>query len=95
MRLAVEKQVRVEAVEPLEGYKLKVSFTDGTSRLVDFERDLKGPMFEPLKDVNVFRKVRVEYGTLVWPNGADVCPDALYFGGTPPWAQRALKKAAP
>jgi hypothetical protein len=88
------KLVRVKTVEPLEGYKLRVGFTDGTSRVVDFEKDLAGRLFGALKDVNLFRQVRVEDGTLIWPNGADVCPDVLYYDGPPPWAKPRLKKAA-
>jgi hypothetical protein len=37
-------------------------------------------VFTPLKDPEYFRSVRVnpEVGTIVWPNGADLCPDVLY-----------------
>jgi hypothetical protein len=28
--------------------------------------------------------MRVEGGTLVWPNGAGLCPDVLIWGGLPP-----------
>lgn len=87
---AVEELIRVKTAEPAEGYRIRVGFTDGTSRTIDFERDLTGPIFGPLKDLAFFRQVRVECGTLVWPNGADVCPDALYYEGTPPWAEKAL-----
>jgi hypothetical protein len=33
-----------------------------------------------LQDERFFRQVRAdrELGTIVWPNGADVCPDVLY-----------------
>lgn len=41
-------------------------------------------VFAPLKNPNMFRKVRVEEGTLVWPGGVDLCPDALIWGGLPP-----------
>jgi hypothetical protein len=88
------KLIRVQSVEPADGYSLRVSFTDGTVRLIDFEKDLTGRLFGALKDVTLFRQVRVQDGTLVWPNGADVCPDVLYYGGPPPWAERALNKAA-
>ncbi|HYW46128.1 MAG TPA: hypothetical protein VE959_24905 [Bryobacteraceae bacterium] len=30
------------------------------------------------------KPLRVEGGTLVWPNGADLCPDILICGGLPP-----------
>jgi hypothetical protein len=56
-------------------------FDDGTEREIDLERELWGPMFEPLgADPKLFRQVRVdkELGTIVWPNGADMDPDVLH-----------------
>ena len=37
-------------------------------------------IFAPLKEPEYFRSVRVdpEAGTIVWPNGADICPDVPY-----------------
>jgi len=37
-------------------------------------------VFAALMDDSFFRQVRVDHelGTIVWPNGADVCPDVLY-----------------
>jgi hypothetical protein len=32
----------------------------------------------------MFSQVRVDYGTVVWPNGADLDPDMLIWGGPPP-----------
>jgi hypothetical protein len=45
------------------------------SELVPFDG-----VFEPLADAGYFQQVRVEpdIGTIVWPNGADLCPDLLY-----------------
>jgi hypothetical protein len=78
--------VRVQKVTPLDGFSLRLEFTDGSERTLDMESYLKGPIFEPLKrDPALFRSVRVdkELGTIVWPNGADVCPDVLVHGRTP------------
>jgi len=72
---------RIRSVLLLEGFQVKLTFTDGSEREVDLAPYLNGPVFEPLKrDPEVFRSVRVddELGTIVWPNGADICPDALY-----------------
>ena len=65
---------RVVAVEPLEGSRLCVTFTDGLVREVDLSGELWGPMAEPLQDPDYFRQVRVdpELGTVVWPNGFDL-----------------------
>jgi hypothetical protein len=37
-------------------------------------------MFEPLRDVAVFRSFHLdlELQTVVWPNGADLAPEFLY-----------------
>jgi hypothetical protein len=82
--------IRVRSVVPLEPYRVRVAFTDGTERVIDLEKYLKGPIFDSIRNDPVrFREVRVdpELGTLVWPNGADICPDVLYHGRVPASAE--------
>ena len=47
---------------------------------IDLERELWGPAFESLKNVDEFAKLYVdpECKTLVWPSGADQAPQFLY-----------------
>ncbi len=70
----------VRSVTHLWGYKLLLSFEDGSNRLVDLESELDGEVFQPLKDVAYFRTVNVnpDLDTIVWGNGADMSPDFLY-----------------
>jgi hypothetical protein len=70
----------VTSVEPLDGYRLRLTFDDGVVGVVDLSEELWGPMFEPLRDPTVFAQVRVdvEMGTVVWPNGADLDPCTLH-----------------
>lgn len=69
----------VKEVEPLENFQLRVQFEDGVSGVIDVSERLHGPVFEPLKDPDVFSKVDVdEFGAICWPNGADLAPDAIY-----------------
>ncbi len=78
--------IRIRSVQVLDGYQVKLGFTDGTEKTVDIEPYLSGPIFEPLrKDRTQFSRIRVdeELGTIVWPNGADIDPDVLYHGRTP------------
>jgi hypothetical protein len=78
-------RIRVETVEPLDAYVLRIGCNDGTTRDVDLHGELWGPVFEPLRDPAVFRQVAVDHelGTIVWPNGADMDPDVLH-GVRPP-----------
>ena len=82
----------VVSVRPAGKFKLKVTFKNKKTKVVDVGRFLKGSVFAPLKDPKAFAKVRVnkEFGCVEWPNGADLCPDVLYYGGLPPWAKRRL-----
>jgi hypothetical protein len=89
---------RIRSVEPLDGFVVRLSFTDGTTREIDLEGELWGPVFEPLRtDRELFRQVRVdeELGTIVWPNGADMDPDVLHgdFEPTEPAATAHVSHA--
>jgi hypothetical protein len=71
----------VSAAERLDGYRLRLTFEDGSVGVVDLAYLVGlGPVFEPLQDPEYFARVSVdrELGTVVWPNGADVAPETLY-----------------
>jgi hypothetical protein len=72
--------LHVTGVTYLEGYKLRLEFNDGTVRDVDLRDELYGEVFEPLKDGELFRMVRVnpDTNTIEWPNGADFAPEYLH-----------------
>ena len=71
---------RVVEVRHIEGYRLWLRFHDGVCGTVDLTAELWGPMFEPLKDVELFAQAAVhpDCETVVWPNGADLAPEFLY-----------------
>ena len=70
----------VSAFQIVGDYTLKISFDDGSERIIDFEPILNGPLFGPLQEPSLFNQVRVnpEIGTLVWPTGADIDPNILH-----------------
>lgn len=71
--------LHITAAKHLSGFKLWIAFDDGTSGEVDLEGVLKGPIFAPLQNLELFRQVKVdaELETVVWPNGADLAPEFL------------------
>ncbi|MBF0492140.1 MAG: DUF2442 domain-containing protein [Deltaproteobacteria bacterium] len=71
---------KVRAVDLLSDYTLKVHFDDSSEQTIDFAPLLKGEIYGPLKQLSLFRQVKIdpETHTLCWPNGADFDPETLH-----------------
>jgi hypothetical protein len=77
--------VRIRSVSALPGLTLRLELTDGRIVERDVSHLLTGPVFSEIRsDRGAFEQVRAEAGTVVWPNGADLCPDVVIWGGLPP-----------
>ncbi len=77
--------IEIQSVEPLEGRSVRLTLTDGS--VVDRDlTDLLGEgVLEPLaRDEDLFRRVSVDYGTLVWPGGLDLAPETIIWDGPYP-----------
>ncbi len=75
----------IEAV-PQENYILKLIFRTGETRLLDMKPYIqKGGVFGRLRDDSKFRDVQVQedLGGLVWPSGADFCPNTAFLKSEP------------
>ncbi len=61
-------------------FVLHLRFSDGLAGEVDLRDELHGPVFEPLRDVTLFRafELHPELHTVVWENGADFAPEFLH-----------------
>ena len=64
---------------PLDGYVLRIEFSDGVVGEVDCSFLLASGLGAELRDPAYFRQVRVdpELRTVVWPNGLDPAPELL------------------
>lgn len=86
---------RIRQVDPLDGFRLRLRLTNDAVVERDISELMRGPVFEDLRrDPAKFRDVRVEGGTVVWGNGADLCPDVLIWGGPPPLNSEDVAAAA-
>ncbi len=65
----------------IEDYKVEVAFNNGKRGIADLSEALHGDIFEPLKNQAIFSSFVVdkELETLVWPNGADLAPEYIFF----------------
>src|SRR5271167_4424364 len=77
--------LRVRKVEYLDKYKLNILFSNGQSKVVDFEDWIseENAYLKPLRKIEYFKKVRIDdYNySICWPNGADFSPDILFEAG--------------
>lgn len=75
--------LHVTEVRLTKDYELRLTFSDGIVKEVDLAGELHGEVFEPLKDPEMFKqvKVNVDTNTIEWPNGADFAPEFLYERG--------------
>jgi len=68
----------VTSVTALADYRLLLGFANGDKRVSDVTPYLDSGVFAALKDVSLFRSVRVRFDTIEWANGADLCPEVLH-----------------
>lgn len=68
----------VTTLRVLPGYRLAVSFADGLKGIVDMSQDNFSGVFAPLADESYFALATIRDGVVVWPNGVDIAPDAMY-----------------
>jgi hypothetical protein len=69
--------LHVENARHIENYRVRLEFNDDTHGIVDLSDSLDGPIFEPLKNLDYFKRFRLEGHTLAWENGADFAPEYL------------------
>ena len=78
---------RIIAVEPRGGHMLHLRFKDGAEFDLDLLACLKEEagidLIDPLLSPEEFQKVKLDYGTLVFSTGFDICPDVLRL-----WCER-------
>ena len=70
----------VVSAEYVSGYRIRITFDNGVQKIVDFSSHLNGPIFVPLKNIQYFKRFKVnkDIDTIAWPNSADFCPELLY-----------------
>ena len=70
--------IKVEQAKYLNDHKIRLTFSDGLSGVVDLQDEIWGEVFEPVKDVNYFKHFTKDRWTIVWDCGADFAPEFLH-----------------
>ncbi|MBF0269596.1 MAG: DUF2442 domain-containing protein [Alphaproteobacteria bacterium] len=89
----------VREVSYLDGYRLKMSFSNGDEGVADLSQIVKSaPGAEPLNDLAEFKRVGLdEWPTVVWPCGFALAPEYAYrlaTGKAMSWEDGSKPRAA-
>lgn len=70
--------LHVESAKYYGDYKITVTFNDGSSHLVDFEKTIfndSRAIVSALRDLSVFKDFSIQNHTISWANGLDLAPE--------------------
>jgi len=74
----------IKSVAPLDNFMLLIEFSNEEKRVFDVKPLLDKPVFQPLRDMEFFKKVHIIYDyTIAWNDEIDMCPDSLYLDSIP------------
>jgi hypothetical protein len=78
--MARRNPLHIKRVQVCGPHSLRLVFSDGVEKQVDVSPLIYGPVFEPLRAASYFARVSLDpvAQTVVWPNGADLAPEALW-----------------
>ena len=68
----------VQEVVPGDDYVLSIVFDNGESGTLDMKPVLDFGVFQRIKDLDAFRRVRVAFDTIEWDCGVDLDPEYVY-----------------
>jgi len=72
--------IRPNHIAALPGYRLEVSFPDGTTGLIDLSDSVGKGVFKPLQDQAFFKTVHIgAFGQIAWSEDIEICSDAAYL----------------
>lgn len=89
---------KIVEAKPLEKYRMRLKFSDGTEGVVDLSVLVGKGVFKAWEDVAFFNSCFIdnETCTIAWEGGIDLCPDNLYaeVTGTDPLTILEKREAA-
>ena len=74
----METLLDVISVVAEQNYTLLLVFENGQKRRFDMKPLLDKKPFSRLRDLPLFMKATVAFGTVVWPGNIDIAPETLW-----------------
>lgn len=75
--------IDVVKVFPKEDFQLDLVYANGEQRRFDMKPLLSVKPWIRIANPQIFKLVRADYGTVVWPGEIDIAPETLYEDSVP------------
>ena len=86
--------IRPVEVNALDGYRIWLSYSDGTSGEVDLSHLAGRGVFRLWENSAGFREPKVTpHGSIAWDRDVELCPDALYMRITGKTVEELMPRA--
>jgi hypothetical protein len=74
------KQLKIENVEPLENYRIRLKYENGEIKLFNVLPYISGSWYEELYNNHYFKTVHLtpDKKGIIWEHGQDIAPHELY-----------------
>lgn len=70
--------IRPKTARPIANHRIEIVFQDGSCGVFDCTPYLKDTYWKKLSEPTFFCQVRVEGGTLTWPDDIDIAPEEVW-----------------
>jgi hypothetical protein len=73
--------IAISKAKQVDDYQIELVFNNKKKGVVDLKNTIftdHREIFKELKDLNKFKKFKIEFDTLSWENGLDLAPEFLY-----------------
>lgn len=68
----------IKEVVPRDDYTLYLVFDNGTEGILNMKPILDFGVFQQIKDMEKFKRVRIAFDTIEWECGVDLDPEYIY-----------------
>ena len=71
--------MKVKEVKVIDNMQMILTFVSGEKRLFDASSLLSFPVFQSLKNKDIFNNLEIDHGVVTWDNGKiDIAPETMY-----------------